>query len=142
MHDKQLKKAVFLYDYTGYAAEPWLAAGYECWLFDGQHPLGVRKEGNLYKVGVWFDAYTTRSQVEEIAALVGDNVKIVIGFPACTDMAVSGARHFSKKQSLNPAFQAEACELARLVMYLGGEVRMQVGSRKPSQCALHTLEKA
>ena len=116
-----MKKAVFLYDYTGIMAQPWLDAGYECWCFDGQHPDGISRNGNHVSVGMWFDAYNTARSVKDIKQIVGDGVEFVFGFPECTDMAVSGAAHFSKKSETNIAFQAEACELARLVMYVGKE---------------------
>jgi len=114
-----MKKAIFLYDYTGIMARPWLDAGYECWCFDGQHPQGITRDGNHVKVGMWFDAYNTMQSVKEIKQMVGDGVVFVFGFPECTDVAVSGAVHFAKKEKINPAFQAEACELARLVEYVG-----------------------
>jgi len=47
-----MKKAVFLYDFTGLMAEPWLADNFECWCFDGQHPRGVTRDGNHVKVGM------------------------------------------------------------------------------------------
>jgi len=56
--------------------------------------------------------------VREIKELVG-STEIVIGFPECTHLAVSGAAHFAKKLDDNPAIQAEATELARFVEYLG-----------------------
>lgn len=114
-----MKKAIFLYDKTGYMAKPWLDAGYECWLFDGQHEEGINKDGNLVKVGMWFDAYNTRKQATQIVELVGEGVEFLFGFPECTDLAVSGSRHFKSKGNENKAFQAEAVELARLVMYVG-----------------------
>lgn len=114
-----MRKAVFLYDFTGLMAEPWLADNFECWCFDGQHKPGIERDGLHVKVGMWFDAYRTAEHVEQIKNIVGDGVCFVFGFPECTDMAVSGAAHFAKKEKENPAFQAEACELARLVMYVG-----------------------
>lgn len=51
--------------------------------------------------------------------------------PACTDMAVSGARHFAKKSQVNPASQAEACELARLVMYVGDKFECKWVAENP-----------
>ena len=114
-----MKKAVFLYDYTGIMAQPWIDAGYECWCFDGQHKLGIERDGLHVKVGMRFDAYRTKEHVEQIKNMVGNGVCFVFGFPECTDMAVSGTSHFAKKEKQNPAFQAEACELARLVMYVG-----------------------
>lgn len=126
-----MKKAIFLYDYTGIMAKPWLDAGYECWCFDGQHPEGVTRNGNHVKVGMWFDAYTTSAHAIEITKLVGDGVKFVFGFPECTDMAVSGAAHFSNKAKNNIAFQAEAVELARLVMYIGRAIGCPWGLENP-----------
>ena len=114
-----MKKAIFLYDYTGIMAQPWLDAGYECWCFDAQHPKGITRDGNHVKVGMWFDAYNTARSVDEIKQMVGDGAVFVFGFPECTDMAVSGAAHFAKKTENNIAFQAEACELARFVEYVG-----------------------
>lgn len=112
------KRAVFLFDYTGIMANPWLEAGYECWCFDGQHEPGIAKDGDYVKVGMWFDAYNTKKHVEEILNMVV-NADIVIGFPECTDLAVSGAAHFKSKSEKNVAFQAEATELAKFVEYVG-----------------------
>lgn len=126
-----MKKAIFLYDYTGIMAQPWINAGYECWCFDGQHNTGIERDGLHVKVGMRFDAYRTAEHVEQIKNMVGDGVVFVFGFPECTDMAVSGATHFVKKQKLNPAFQAEACELARLVMYVGGEYQCAWAAENP-----------
>ena len=125
-----MKKAVFLYDYTGIMAQPWLDAGYECWLFDGQHKEGINREGNLVKVGMWFDAYNTTEHVKQIVEMVRF-AEIVIGFPECTDLAVSGAAHFAKKLALNPACQAEAVELARLVKYVGDALNCPWAAENP-----------
>lgn len=88
-----MKKAIFLYDYTGLMAQPWLDAGYECWLFDGQHETGIHRDGNLVKVGMWFDASCIDEHAKYIYSVVGDNVSMVFGFPECTHLAVSGAAH-------------------------------------------------
>lgn len=126
-----MKKAIFLYDYTGIMAQPWLDAGYECWLFDGQHPEGITRDGNLVKVGMWFNAYRTTDQALEIIEIVGTGIVFVFGFPECTDMAVSGAAHFKKKANNNIAFQAEAVELARLVMYVGDNAGCKWAAENP-----------
>jgi hypothetical protein len=124
-------KAIFLYDYTGVMAQPWVNAGYDCYLFDGQHKEGIHKEGNITKVGMRFDAYNTRKDVQIITNIVGEGVTFVFGFPECTDMAVSGAAHFKKKESVNPAYQAEAVELARLVSYVGNHYQCPWGLENP-----------
>ena len=115
-----MKKAIFLYDYTGIMAKPWIEKGYECWCFDGQHTPGITRDGLHVKVGMWFDAYNTKQAVSDIKEMVGE-CSFVFGFPECTDLAVSGAAHFAKKSEENPTFQAEATELARLVQYIGDD---------------------
>ena len=114
-----MKRAVFLYDYTGLMAQPWLEAGYECWCFDGQHPEGITRDNLHVKVGMWFDADRTDEQAKSIAAMVGDNVELVFGFPECTHLAVSGAAHFAKKLKLDPEIQNKATKLAMLVECVG-----------------------
>ncbi|MGL5528480.1 MAG: Dcm methylase [Plesiomonas shigelloides] len=126
-----MKKAVFLYDRTGYMAKPWLYAGYECWLFDGQHEPGVVRDGNLVKVGMWFDAHKVQQHAKEISEMVGEGVEFVFGFPECTDMAVSGAAHFAKKRAKNPEFQKEAASLAVLVQLVGDEFGCKWGCENP-----------
>lgn len=118
-----MKKAIFLYDFTGLMAQPWLDAGYECWLFDGQHEPGVKREGNLVKVGMWFYHDQIHQHAAEIAGMVGDGVRIVIGFPECTHLAVSGAAHFAKKREADPEFQNKASDLAKMVELVGDAVR-------------------
>ncbi len=118
-----MKKAIFLYDYTGIMAQPWLDAGYECYCFDGQHDDGVETIasgfGVLHKVGMWFDAFNIFNHCEEIFKLVGNGVEHVFGFPECTHLAVSGAAHFEKKLTENPLIQWEAMQLAHLVRLVG-----------------------
>ena len=114
-----MKRAVFLYDYTGLMAQPWLEAGYECWCFDGQHPEGITRDNLHVKVGMWFDADRTDEQAKIIAAMVGDNVALVFGFPECTDLTVAGARHWAKKALANANFQINATQLADLVRKVG-----------------------
>lgn len=87
--------AVFLFDYTGVAAQPWLDAGYECWIVDIQHPPaydsgGVTDCGALKKVHAdlshtWMPPFD-RSRIAFVAA-----------WPPCDHLAVSGARWFKGK---------------------------------------------
>jgi hypothetical protein len=125
-----IKKAVFLYDKTGIMAQPWLDAGYECWLFDGQHKSGTVIDGGLVRVGMWFIPSEIESHANEIKNMVGD-ADFVFGFPECTDLAVSGAAHFSKKRDRNPEFQNEAASLAMLVELVGNEFNCPWGAENP-----------
>jgi hypothetical protein len=77
-----------LCDRTGQMVQPWLEAGYECWIVDVQHAPGETREGRLVKVG----ADLTRGYLpprRDYAA--------AFAFPACTNLAVSGARWFQEK---------------------------------------------
>ncbi|EGI0196857.1 Dcm methylase [Salmonella enterica] len=114
-----MNKAIFLFDRSGLMAQPWLNAGYECWIFDGQHKPGITREGNLIKVGMWFNPNHAERHIAEILTMVGDGVKFVAGFPECTDLAVSGAAHFKAKAERDPEFQEKATRLAVLVEFIG-----------------------
>lgn len=79
-----------LCDRTGVMVRPWLAAGYECWIVDVQHPEGEHRDPDnplLVRVGAdvtrWLPPRT--------------DYRIVFGFPPCTNLAVSGARWFRTK---------------------------------------------
>lgn len=133
-----MKRAIFLFDYTGIMAKPWIDAGYECWCFDGQHSEGVTKEGNHVKVGIWFDAYKTDEQASYIADLVGDGVTFVFGFPECTDLTVAGARHFKNKAEKNPNFQKEAIALCDLVRKVGEVINCPWGFENPKWNVIQT----
>ncbi len=126
-----MKKAIFLYDYTGYMAKPWIEAGYECWCFDGQHPEGVSKNGLHVTVGMWFKPACLDVQAEKIKNLVGGNVAFIFGFPDCTHMAVSGAKHFAKKLKADPFVQINAAELAKLVKHVGIACKCKWGLENP-----------
>lgn len=114
-----MKKAIFIYDFTGIMAQPWLEAGYECWCFDGQHPTGITRDGNHVKVGMWFDAARVGEHAAVICEMVGEGVEMVFGFPECTHLAVSGAAHFAKKLASDPLIQVKATVLATLVEMVG-----------------------
>jgi hypothetical protein len=74
-------------DRTGVMVEPWLEAGYECWIIDTQHEPGEHRDGRLVRVGAdvttWLPPRT--------------KYRITFGFPPCTHLAVSGARWFKDK---------------------------------------------
>lgn len=125
------RKIIFLYDYTGIMAQPWLDAGYECWCFDGQHPSGITRDGLHVKVGMWFDPYKLQEHVVYIKDIVGPGVHMVFGFPECTHLAVSGAAHFAAKLRTNPNIQQEATALAKLTMYLGRVLKCRWAAENP-----------
>ena len=103
---------ISLYDFTGEAVRPWALAGYECHIYDIQHPYGPHKQ----RVGSKGGSITTHRKdlhrTETFEGLLreyeGKPVVFGMGFPVCTDMAVSGAAHFKRKAEVNPFFQADA----------------------------------
>lgn len=88
------KVIVSLYDLTGVMVQPWLKAGFQCWIIDLQHKPGYHpdnKEPNLIRVGAdirygWIPPRRIINKIQFMAA-----------FPECTNVAVSGSRHFIKK---------------------------------------------
>ena len=90
-------------DRTGVMVEPWLEAGYECWIVDQQHPAGVHRDGLLVRVG----ADLTRWLPPRV------EYRIVFGFPPCTHLAVSGARWFQDKGLPGLAAAIEVVEAVR-----------------------------
>jgi len=105
-----------LYDFTGEALKPWADAGYECYAFDIQHDwyesTKVYSQKNIegsieYRHADLHKQATYQALLQEF----GDNGDLVVfgmGFPVCTDMAVSGAAHFKAKAKANPSFQMDA----------------------------------
>lgn len=85
---------ISLADLTGNMTEPWVEAGYEAFLVDPQHGT-TRKEGRVTKF-----AGTIEEAMPAIGELIrSGNVAMVFGFPPCTHLAVSGAKHFQRKMT-------------------------------------------
>jgi hypothetical protein len=77
-----------LCDYTGNMVEPWVEAGYECWIVDTKHAEGIHESRDgIVRVG--WDVRTFLPPLRPYAA--------VFAFPPCTHLAVSGARWFKEK---------------------------------------------
>ncbi len=103
---------VFLFDTTGLAAWPFTRRGATTFIIDILN-VGERAENpNASHVLDW----DIKNAVETIANL---NPDLIIGFPPCTDLAVSGARHFAAKAAINPNFQQEALALFLTVKAVG-----------------------
>lgn len=115
-------KVISLYDFTGEMVIPWLEAGYECFIFDGQHVGHTQEEvrnGLLHRVEMWFFPNDRTVQAEGIREIVGDGVHMVFGFPPCTELTNAGSRHWAKKRAIDPNFQIDAKNLCVLVEDLG-----------------------
>ena len=111
------KIVISLFDYTTEFVKPWAKEGYTCFCVDIQHPYGYSPpKGNIIKVGL---------PVEDFAAsLPKGDVIFLAAFPPCTDLAVSGAAHFRKKEASNPHYREEALSLVYLARDLGEKLQV------------------
>lgn len=108
---------VSLYDYTGEMVRPWAEAGYTCFILDIQHPIGTNPEQPIGDRGgaivpVHADLHNNMFLVKQSFEVLKDRIALVTGFPVCTDLAVSGARHFEAKAKVDPDFQTKAAGYA------------------------------
>lgn len=110
--------ALFLCDYTGKMAEPWLKDGYHCVLIDPQHAPGIHTDGMVTRIGCIIS-----EALGYIGSLLrggyGGYIAFVAGFPPCTDVAVSGARWFELKASKDKYFQVRAALVAKECQMIG-----------------------
>jgi hypothetical protein len=109
---------VSLFDESGNALKPWFECGWTCYAIDivntgkiERHPSG----GSI--TYLHRDLRSVLCQ-QEVKAL---RPKFIMGFPPCTDLAVSGAAWFEAKRAVNPDFQFEATDLARVVEKIGND---------------------
>lgn len=126
---------VSLYDFTGEALRPWAERGYQCFAYDIQHkqsPLScVGQElqpadmdnfmggGNIFYIHADLYHTMTLRQIEQRHA---GQTAFLSAFPVCTDMAVSGAKHFASKARINPDFQRTAAIHAVMASILAGKL--------------------
>ena len=118
------KAVISLFDLTGEMCKPWADAGYQCFIFDMQHTeesIQQATTGHLYIRKVGGDASTWAAPIRQIFAAY--DVAMLFSFPACTDLAISGAGHFAAKAAGNPSYRAEAMAL----VYLGRDIGEQYG---------------
>lgn len=108
---------ISLFDESGNALRPWAEAGCRCFALD---ILNEDKPTERFPSGgsITYICADLRDPSWETWALHKEPI-FVMGFPPCTDLAVSGARHFAAKREKNPRFQEEAVELARVVETIG-----------------------
>ncbi len=105
---------ICLCDLTGKMAEPWVEAGYRAVLVDPQHHE-TSIDGPVERISATIlEAMPRLSQI-----IRSENVVIVIGFPPCTDVAVSGSRWFESKRAKDPHFQGKAALVAEQCRMVG-----------------------
>jgi hypothetical protein len=81
--------AVSLFDFTGNMLKPWLEAGYECHIFDIQHPQGIcHRDDGMFTHGVDL----RHIEWGDVLALQDKEPAFLSCFPPCTHTSISGAR--------------------------------------------------
>jgi hypothetical protein len=105
-----------MFDGSGFAALPWAEAGHKVICFnadEGDHgdyqSVRVTHE-NITYVNAWIDSdfeFQARNEVY-------GQPDFIMAFPPCTDLAVSGARHFKAKAEKDPEFQIKAANTCKV----------------------------
>lgn len=110
-----MPNVVCLYDESGNMGRDWARAGFDVHCFDLKNS-NTRETVGSGTITKW-RANLLDKRVH--AFVVSLAPVITFGFPPCTDLAVSGARHYRAKFAANPRFQDEALELVMVVPALG-----------------------
>lgn len=105
-----------MFDESGNALRPWAEAGHFCHAFDWLNKPRIE----------WFDGggfimyhYADFTQFNDIMRVVALRPDFVMGWPDCTQLAVSGTKHWPSKRAIDPHFQTKAVALARTVEFVG-----------------------
>jgi hypothetical protein len=124
----KIKKTVLvLFNSSRYALDPWVNDGrfnvvtvdYDSTDHSDAHPQYLGNPG-LRRYNV--DLSGPCGIVDVAERLHADGLEypsLVISFPPCTDLAVSGARHWKAKETHDPAFQQKAVRMAKLASLWG-----------------------
>jgi hypothetical protein len=132
------------FEFTGTMLEPWAKAGHHCYAFDIQHPrfpdaVRMFPSGGSITFVHWDASRHYAVTLDMLAGLIGSSpVAMVFGFPPCTDLASSGARHWAGKRERDPEFQNRAVQWARDVAEIAFWVDAPYMIENP-QGALSTL---
>lgn len=106
------KTIVSLFDLTGNMVRPLANLGHVCYCFDIQ-TVGMRYEECANGGGIIF-MHADLFNEQTVAGIVHLKPAIVFSFTPCTDLAVSGAKHFQTKLAKNPRVFDEAMALFRV----------------------------
>lgn len=84
---------ISLFDFTGNMMLPWANAGYTCYCYDIQH---IENESTV-PAGDGGSINFIGADLMQAIAIDKDDIVFVAAFPPCTDLSVSGAKHFKGK---------------------------------------------
>lgn len=110
------KHIVCLYEYTGLSALEFAKAGYSVYCYDNQYETDFIDDNGVHRY--YWDATDEDLNMKLLERHFGYAV-LMMAFPPCTDLAVSGARHFAGKAEANPNYREEAMHLVYVAKELG-----------------------
>ena len=102
-----------LYNRSDIMAKPWAENGYECHLFDLE--AGSTQHDNIHFHSG--DIFNNLNMIRWIMST--RRVKFMAAFPPCTDLSVSGAKHFDTKAKQDAFFWAKAMQHVYLSYHVG-----------------------
>lgn len=115
------KKVIWsLFSGSGIDVYPWAAAGHPCYCFnydDSDHGdyEGVKViHPNIHYVNCFIDV----DWMGTVCDLGIPSPDLILAYPPCTDMAVSGSRHFANKRAKDPFFHVRAVRTAKIAAWL------------------------
>lgn len=105
-----------LFDGSGYAALPWAERGHKvlCFNFDGADHGDYQSVRVTHPNIVYLNEWIGLSFQHNAMMRVFGTPDFIIAFPPCTDLAVSGSRHFAAKRERDPLFQDKAVATAKI----------------------------
>lgn len=113
---------VCLYEESGFSAHDWAVAGYTVYCYDILHKkYHIEKVGKGEKHFIPWNALHDNQNLQLLERHAGKTA-IVLGFPPCTDLAASGAKHFASKVQRNSSFQEEALYMVKLVEVIANQL--------------------
>lgn len=95
---------ILTFNCSDYMAQPFIDRGYKIQMVDPAFGM-TSNDGTVIRIGM------TMLEALQANVLRFDRCALIGGFPVCTDVAVSGTRHWESKAEADPYFQAKAAIL-------------------------------
>ena len=108
-----MKDVVCLYETSGFSARDWALDGFGVYCYDNTHENDVEVVGLGYIFRVKWDA-THPDALNTLLRFHAESCRMLLAYPPCTDLAVSGAAWFAAKMESNPRYREEAMALVYL----------------------------
>lgn len=110
---------VSLFDESGNALRPWAINGHKCLAFDilNDKTIETFSGGGSIKY-IKADLSFYLRVLDLVQYYTEGDVDFIMGWPPCTDLAVSGAAHFKRKLGDDPRCQIKAVNMAKSVEFV------------------------